>query len=160
MILLSGIISSCCSSGKMENPKPDHTVTIPGPKAIIYKTSSDYSKLVPVTLSEDKKTIESYPDISDVYYNGTYAYPTQLSNGYFLDNRGITRNVAFINLTYEAYSKLPKTPTALQLMEMIIDADPLTGMYSCGNKSAYKNIELELNSKIEANDFSTFTKIR
>jgi hypothetical protein len=77
-----------------------------------------------------------------------------------LDNRGINKNVAFLNLSYEAYSKLGTTPSPGQLMKMIADDDPLKIMYSCGIKSSYKNIEQELNSKIDAGDFSAFEKMK
>jgi hypothetical protein len=140
--------------------KTEQNVSITSPKAIIYQLKKDYSKLVPIILSDDKKSIESYPDIKDIYFGGVLAYPTQLHNGYWMDNRGINLNVAFISLTYEEYSKLKKTPLPEELMHMIIDRDPLVGMYSCGTRASYKNIESDLNSRIDANDFSTFTKLK
>jgi hypothetical protein len=160
VILISGMIAACCSSKKAETMKTDPKAFVAGPKAIIYQTKKDYSKLVPVILSDDKKAIVSYPDIKDVYYNGSLAYPTQLNNGYWLDNRGISANVAFINLTYEAYSKLTKTPSPDELMKMIIDTEPLSSMYSCELRSSYKDILNELNAKIDADDFSTFIKLK
>jgi len=160
MLMISAVISSCCSVKKAENAQTSEKTSIPGPKVIIYQTTKDYSMQVPIILSDDKKTLVSYPDIKDVYYNGILAYPTKLNKEYLLDNRGISKNVAFINLTYEEYSKLSKTPDAVQLMKMIIDKDPISKMYSCGVRSTYKEIEQELNSKIDAGDFSGFTKIK
>lgn len=160
VILISSVIASCCSFKKAENMKSDQKTFLPGPKAIIYQTKKDYSKLVPIILSADKKSIESYPDIKDVYFNGNLAYPTQLHKGYWLDNRGISINVAFISLTYEEYSKLPKTPLPEELMNMIIDAQPIVSMYSCGTRSLYRDIELEINTKIDADNFSSFIKIK
>ena len=154
------MITSCYTAKNPANAQNSQKVSIPGPKAIIYKTRKDYSKLVPVILSKDKMTLVSYPDIKDVYFNGILAMPTQLHKGFLLDNRGISKNVAFIKLTYEEYSKLAKTPDAGKLIEMIIDKDPLIRMYSCGIRSTYKNIEQELNSKIDAGDFSKFIKIK
>ena len=133
---------------------------MPGPKVIIYQTSADYSKLVPVILSADRKSLVSYPDVKDVYFNGTLAYPTPLNRGYLLDNRGINKDVAFLKVTYEEYSRLSKTPSPDELLKMVIATKPLKSMYQCGNRSAYKDIEKELNSKIDAGDFSTFTKIK
>lgn len=159
-LLISAVISSCCTAKKAVSPITNPAVSIPGPKAVIYQTKKDYSKFVPVILSDDKKSLVSYPDIIDVFYNGKLAYPTPLHNGYLLDNRGIGKNVAFINLTYDEYSKLAKTPTADQLMDMIIDKDPLTKMYSGKLKASYIDIEQELNAIIDKGDFSNFVKIK
>lgn len=159
-LLMICITSSCCTMKKKESEKTGQAAFVSGPKAVIYQTSKDYSQLVPVQLSDDKKTIESYPDVKDVYYNGILAYPSQLHNGYWLDNRGINKNVAFIKLTYEEYSKLSKTPSSEELMDMIIDDQPLISMYNCGNRSSYKEIETELNRKIDSGDFSGFKKIK
>jgi hypothetical protein len=160
ILIISGIFTACCSAKKAEKSKSTANVSIPGPKAIIYETTSDYSKLVPVTLSDDGKSIVSYPDVKDVFYNGELAYPTLLSKGFLLDNRGIDANVAFINLTYEDYSKLPVTPSPAELMNRIVDKKPLKSMYSCGVRSSYKNIVQELNAKIDAGDLSAFTKLK
>ncbi len=160
-LLLSGILLSyCCSPRKATNNTVNTAVSIPGPKVIIYKTTNDYSKLVPVILSDDKKTLVSYPDIRDVYFNGNLAYPTRLHDGYWLDNRGIDKNVAFINMTYEEYSKLKATPSPAELMAMIIDPQPLSIMYNCGSRALYNNIEQEINIKIDKGDFSSFVRLK
>ncbi|MFZ4547772.1 MAG: hypothetical protein ACOYN4_10070 [Bacteroidales bacterium] len=160
LILLFSLLMSCMSTQKTETANNKPKSNIPGPKAIIYQTSKDYSKLVPVMLTEDKKSIESYPDIKDVFYDGKLAHPVELKNGYFLDNRGIGKNVAFISITYEEYSKLPRTPNSIELWNLIIDKDPIKTMYNCGLRSSFGNIADELNSKIISDDFSTFTKIK
>ncbi len=160
ILLLSSMILSCISMKKPEPTDRKPFANIPGPKAIIYQTTKDYSKNVPIMLSEDKKTIESYPDIKDVFYDGKLAFPTLLATGYLLDNRGIGINVAFIAMTYEEYSKLPKTPNTDELWKQIIDKDPIKTMYSCGLRSSYGNAVDELNSKIISGDFSTFIKIK
>ena len=160
LILIGGILTSCFTAKKAENTHPNTAVGIPGPKVIIYKTTKDYSRLVPVLLSDDKKSIVSYPDIKDVYYKGMLAYPTQLNDGFLLDNRGISGNVAFLSLTYDEYSKLTVTPAPGELMKMIIDKQPITIMYNCGLRSSFGEVEKELNMKIDALDFSSFTKIR
>ncbi|MBN1339497.1 MAG: hypothetical protein JXA03_09245 [Bacteroidales bacterium] len=142
--------------------KEDSVVRVaqPGPPVIIYKTKNNYYDKVPVILSEDKESIASYPDIRDVYRNGQYSYPTRLNDGFLLDNRGIDRNVAFLKLTYGEYSKLEKTPSGSELMEMILDPDPLTEMYHCGSRSKYKDVEGDLNGRIDAGDFTGFEKVR
>ncbi|MEZ5198883.1 MAG: hypothetical protein R2764_21650 [Bacteroidales bacterium] len=90
-----------------------------GPPAIIYKTLKDYYDKVPVSLSEDKTEVVSYPGIKDIYYKGEFAYPTQLHDGFLLDNRGIDINTAFLNLTYEDYSKLKSTPSKEELSKWL-----------------------------------------
>ena len=114
------------------------SVAIAGPRCIVYKTKADYSQLVPVILSFDKSKVVSYPDVKDIYYNGKLAYPTQLIDGYLLDNRGIGSEVAFLKLNYEEYSRLIVTPHAEDLLKMIIDKDPLTEMYECGHIHTFR----------------------
>ena len=121
----------------------------PGPHALVYKTKGDYDNLVPVVLSDDKKTIISYPHPNDLRTNGVLAVPTLLKNNYRLDNRGIGKNVAFLKLTYEEYSKLDSAPALNKMYELIIDQDPLSELYDCGNKLKYKDIVTELNVAIE-----------
>jgi hypothetical protein len=122
-----------------------------GPQTFIYKTKQDYNKYVPVTLSDDKSEIVSYPHPKDVFYNGELAYPTELKDGYLLDNRGINGNVAFLDITYEDYSKLEKTPSSEELLSMILDKSPLAEMYNCGNRFTFKNGIADLNKLIKNN---------
>ena len=63
-------------------------------RVVIYKTAKDYRNNVPVTLSDDKTTIVSYPHPTDLVLGEGLALPASLHNGYLLDNRGINRNVA------------------------------------------------------------------
>jgi hypothetical protein len=118
------------------------------PAVVIYKTKADYSKLVPVTLSDDRSQIVSYPHPSDVKIGERYAYPTALNKGYLLDNRGIGKTVAFLKLTYAEYAALPEAPSLADMDKMIVDKDPLTELYDCGSSSKYTNIEKELNAII------------
>jgi hypothetical protein len=122
-----------------------------GPQTVIYKTKKDYKKFVPITLSDDKSKITSYPHPKDIFYKGELAYPTELKNGYLLDNRGINNNVAFLNITYEDYSKLEKVPLLEELYKMILDKDPLSEIYNCGNRYTFKNEISDLNKLIENN---------
>ncbi len=158
LTLFMAMISSC-SSPKKEMKHSIQTVGVAGPRVIIYQTKKDYSKFVPINLSADKKSIVSYPDIKDVFFKEELAYPTPLHKGFLLDNRGIDRHVAFLKLTYSEYSKLQKTPNVTELMNMILDTDPITEMYSCGLRSSYQNITDELNAKIDKGDFGSFVKL-
>jgi hypothetical protein len=122
-----------------------------GPQTIIYKTNNDLKNFVPVTLSYDKSKIVSYPHPKDIYYKGELSYPIELKDGYLLDNRGININVAFLNVTYEEYCKLEKIPFLDELYNMILDKDPLTEIYNCGNRYTFKNEISNLNRLIENN---------
>ena len=113
------------------------------PPIVVYKMTKNYSKNVAVTLSEDKKTIVSYPARTDV---SERSYPTALNKGYWLDNRGISPNTAFLSITYEEYAKLKKTPSLEELYSMIIDKNPIKRMYICGRGTA---VVSELNALIK-----------
>ncbi len=108
---------------------------------IIYKTNADFYNNVPVMLNDAKTDIVSYPDIVDVFYNGRLAYPTRLEDGYLLDNRGVSKNTAFLKYTYEEYSKLAATPTKEELLKMIVNKNPLTELYNC-KKISKNNIQM------------------
>jgi len=117
--------------------------------AIVYKTTKDYFSFVPVILSADKKEIVSYPAPTDVYYMGKLAYPVALKNGYYLDNRGINKYVAFTNYTYEEYAALKSAPSKDELIKRIIDKNPLLEIIYCGPRGNYKNEIVDLNRLID-----------
>ena len=131
-------------------------VAVASPRVIIYKMKKDYSQNVPVILSADKKTIVSYPHPRDVYTNGKLAFPTPLKDGYWLDNRGIGENVAFLSYTYEEYAALSEAPDLSLLYKKIIDKDPITEMWNCGRRHNYHDLindlnEIIVNNKMEGN---------
>jgi hypothetical protein len=128
--------------------------------AIVYKTKADYSKYVPVTLSADKTQIVAYPAPKDVYYNGKLAYPTALENGYWLDNRGIGPNTAFLRVTYDEYSKWPQVPKLSELYLLIIDKDPFTEIYKLGSRSRFKNPVADINKVIKKGGLKKFEKVK
>ena len=86
---------------KRKPARPPRTVASSAP-ALLYKTKGDYADLVPVTLSEDRLSIVAYPAPSDLA--GHLPRPTALAQGYWLDNRGIGPNTAFLKLTYADYA--------------------------------------------------------
>ena len=144
---LPGVLLLSCTRHAAQIKKP---VTITGPRCLVYKTKNDYRQYVPVILSADKTKIVSYPGIGDIYYKAELAYPTLLENGYLLDNRGIGPDVAFLSLTYEGYSKLKAAPGAAELMDMILDNDPLLELYDCGDRSQYPDPVEMLNKLIRS----------
>jgi hypothetical protein len=109
--------------------------SFPAPKLYIYKTKKDYYNQVPISLSEDKKSIVSFPHPNDLLIDGKLAYPVKLPEGYYLDVKGIDVNVAFLKINYVDYSNLPAPPTIEQLKELIEDADPLLELWDCGLKT-------------------------
>jgi hypothetical protein len=161
IIIISILIMNSCSSVKnnkiaMKAKETDKDKVIlnfkAGPPTIIYKTKKDYNKFVPVILSEDKSKIVSYPHPTDILVNDKFSYPTQLEKGYLLDNRGINKNAAFLNMTYEEYSKLETAPLLEKLFSMIVDNDPLIEIYNCGNRYTFKNEISDLNKLINNNE--------
>lgn len=136
-LILFWMVNSCKTS--IENRTIENRVSninntnkpqmIAHPPIIIYKTTKDYFYNVPVCLSADKTMIFSYPDISDVFYQGELVYPTKLAGGFLLDNRGIDANSVFLKYTYEEYCKLSATPSPEMLFNMIIDKDPFSEIY-------------------------------
>lgn len=133
---------------------------IPGPKVIIYQTKADYSQNVPVLLSDDKKSIASYPHPHDLIVDGKLVTPTLLHNNFQLDNRGINKNVAFLKYTYEDYSKLQNPPSPEELYGMILDKKPLKKMYIC-KKCIKSQTDIQwLNNLIDSGNFSEFNKIK
>ena len=131
-----------------------------GPATIVYKTKENYNNKVPVILSDDKTRIVSYPSLKDIFYNGTLAYPTQLEQGYLLDNRGIGKNVAFLNITYEEYSILSEVPALQNMYAMIIEKDPLLQMCNCGNRYKYNNVVSDMNRLIRDKKLNKCQKIK
>ena len=154
---------SCTHTMTSQSSTPglsDKVQNVSSPLCIIYKTRSDYSQNVPVALNEKKSALTSYPDVKDLYFKGKLAYPTQLANGFLLDNRGIGTNVAFLDYTYEEYQKLQHTPSADQLMKKILDNDPITEMYQCGSRSQFQDIEHDLNKMIQSGNLNSCKKIK
>jgi hypothetical protein len=58
--------------------------------------------------------------------------------------------VAFLDYTYEEYSRLTETPTASELMEHIADISPLLTWRYMGRRSDYTDIVAQINEKLKA----------
>lgn len=159
-VLLISCKSTTDSTSSDKEKKETMAQTKSGPPVIIYKTTGKYYNKVPVGLSEDKTKVVSYPDPKDVFHRGTFSYPTMLENGYFLDNRGVDENSAFLELTYEEYSKLEKAPSSEELFNDILDNDPFTEMYHCGSRFDYRDLEKELNDLISEGNLNSMKKLK
>jgi hypothetical protein len=154
MILLfsSIFLFSCKGSKSVTGNIPDNTNDIistkniqASPPAIVYKTVANYNNHVPVIMNEERTEILSYPDPSDV---GDFSLPTLLTDGYLLDNRGISEGVAFLTYTYEEYGQLSRAPALAELKSKILDKYPLLELIYCGNRYTYTNPVEELNALI------------
>ena len=119
------------------------------PSTVVYKTTRDFSDCVPVTMDARHEHIVSYPAPSDLYYKGQLAKPVALAEGYWLDNRGISEHVAFLDYTYEEYSRLSEAPGLEVLESKILERYPLTEMYVCGKRNSYTHEVEELNRLIK-----------
>ena len=117
---------------------------------VVYKTKKDYQHKVPVILSDDKKTIVSYPAPGDFKNGGANQQPVALHKGYMLDKRGINKNVAFLKMTYEQYAALTAPPSVEELYKMIIDKNPLTDICDCGPRKDNPDAVNKLNAIIDA----------
>lgn len=134
--------------------RKDMIVGEASPAVFVYKMRKNYSNLVPVVMNPEKTSIVSFPDPSDIFYKGELALPTQLADGYWLDNRGINENAVFISYTYEEYSQLEEVPGVDELMKCIVDLNPIVEWYHCGYRADYTDIVTELNEKIKEGKLS------
>jgi len=156
MIVGLGALSGCGSTKKpvllvqspMENPTLSSGIKS-SPSTLVYKTRGDYFQRVPVTMNAAKDRILAYPDPVDVRLGDRLAVPTRLAKGYLLDNRGIGPNTAFLTYTYQNYAALSKVPSLSQLMDSLLDRNPLTELWDCGPRTLYKKEEDELNALME-----------
>lgn len=96
-IIMAISICACCNYKDESYLRIDYSSA--SPNVIVYNIKADYFDKVPITLSEDKKSILSYPDPKDLIVDGVYFLPTKLEKGYLLDNRGISINTVFLNIT-------------------------------------------------------------
>ncbi len=146
-----------CSAQKQAKPLKSKRMTQP---TLVYKTKQNYDTLVPVLLSDDKAEIVVYPAPTDVYYAGKLALPTPLKNGYLLDNRGIGVNVAFLKISYQAYSQLTQAPSLAELQALIIDKDPLLELYDCGSRKKFKKPVSELSRAIVRGKLKDYRRLK
>jgi hypothetical protein len=156
-ILITLTISATGISCNMQKPgikfSNNNQSMVSSPPVVVYKTRENYFDKVPVTLSADGKTIVAYPAQNDLMREGKFSYPTQLNDGYLLDNRGITPNTAFLRFSYEDYYNMDNVPNAQRLMNYILDAKPFTEFYEVGSKGDYDDAANEINQMISEKKF-------
>jgi hypothetical protein len=128
------------------------------PNLLLYKTKFDCSNLVPVVMSADKKEIVSYPDPKDLLINGTLQKPIALHGGYWLDRRGINRNVVFLNISYEEYVQQKGTLPVSDMLNKIVDKDPLIELYDCGRNVLNQELITSINRWIDEQELGQHCK--
>jgi hypothetical protein len=156
------VLSVACQSNKKASSEsrvlfqPQFT---PGPPAIVYKTKKDYSKYVPVELSEDGKSIVSYLSREDVLSDSIgNLMPTQLDASYYLDNRGISARTVYLKMTLQEYAQLDSALSLQSMYGMIIDKSPFESFCHCGNKAAFDSIVPQLNAIIAKDSLKQLCK--
>ncbi len=141
--LLVLVLAACCGrkqqSASSSVPLPAATTG----QVLVYRAAPEHRDRVPVMLSDDG-AITSFPDPRDVQTPDGPPLPSDLGKGYWLDNRGIAPNVAFLRLTYAEYGALEVPPSLAELEAAIVDRDPLLELCDCGKRSAYADVVGEL----------------
>ena len=159
LIVCIGCTTTKRMSQTSDTKQPESVSGLGAEKPIlVYKTKANYNNLVPVILSDDKTEIISYPHPDDIKTGNKYSIPVILHNGYLLDQRGIGKNVAFLNITYEEYAKLKEIPTIKDLYHLIVDKDPLIELCNCGSKNAFSDPVNQLNELIDSNKIRIICK--
>jgi hypothetical protein len=131
----------------------------PGPPTIVFKMKEDYSLLVPINLTENHNDIASYPDPKDILKAENLSKPTALSEGYWLDNRGLGPNAVYLDYTLEVYSQLESLPARDSLLRHIKEKYPFIEMCDCGNRKAYtENVVEQLNYWISTGKLKAMCK--
>lgn len=154
-------IAASCSMFQSKRIKDlQEKVNYAGPPTFVYKTKKDYYYNVPVTLSADRKKIESFPAPADLMADGKYLYPEKMHKGYLLDRKGIGLNVAFLSYTYEEYARLNEAPAPEVLFSKIVDNDPLEELYNLGSRYQFDNLPDTVNKIIDAGDLKIFKKLK
>lgn len=113
-------------------PSPSRTPASAMAHVKIYRMSGDYANLVPVTLNEAGTQLTSYPDPKDIRPTSK---PEYLTDGWYLDHRGVSYNTAFTSYTYDEYRKLPKVPTQAELMSRIVARKAVIEIRDLGTES-------------------------
>ena len=151
------LISACCSrknpTVQVDKPKWSNAL----PSIVIYKTKANYSMLVPIGLSADKKEIVSYPDPKDVKNDSGFYYPTALNDGYWMDNIGVGVNTGYLGMSLKEYSQLNEPLSLETMIKLIVDPNPFSEMWNCGARGSVVNIE-DLNNWITNKKLAAYCK--
>jgi len=138
LLLIFMVLFSCCERNKALTTDGENALK----PVVIYKTTKDYSENIPIVMDEAKEKIIAYPATTDVSNNKR---PTQLANGFLLDNFGIQKNTVYTSYTIEEYRNLGKQPDLKTLGIKIVDKNPFVEMYQYkGNISTVEMLNQEI----------------
>jgi hypothetical protein len=147
------LIAGCAGSKMAEDASK---VSYAGPPVIVYKTVEDYSGYVAVMMNEEKTEIVSYPAPSDIRNQTNMGKPVKLDKGYLLDNRGISTNTVFLDISLTDYAMLQQPPSLEEMQRMIKRKEPFSEMYNLGVRGRFKDEVKEINRIIRANTLSSY----
>lgn len=91
------------------------------PMARIYQMNGDWSDLVPVGMRGSE--LVSFPAPGDL---SASSRPIRLTDGYWLDSRGVGAGTAFTRYTYDQYMTLPAPPDKQTLISAIVPGARVT----------------------------------
>jgi len=149
LLLIIVFLYSCRARGEMPLAAFVHHADIihfrPDSPLVIYKTRADYSQFVPVRMNANRTEIIKAPHPSEFIHQGRLSLPVAINQGYWIDNIGISPDVAYLRFTIENYSKLDEPLPVEIMLRYILDAYPLLEMYQCGYRYEYRDIFSEVN---------------
>ena len=114
------MLTSCHSKQSAPEPAvqaPAPPVAAYMPKAVVYQTSVPCPDNVAVGLNGSRTAIVNYPAPSDV---SDQSVPIALTDGWWLDRRGVGSGSGFLNISYSSYAALPKPLSVDEMMSMLI----------------------------------------
>lgn len=142
------LLVACCSNKKQ--PVKNVDLVFATPDVVVYKTTNDYTNNIAVIMDAERTRIVRYSAPVDLRRGNEYVRPIQLENGYLLDCYGITKNVVYLDYTFEQYANFQQPPSLEEMMMHIIDKNPLVELWNCGKSSQYKTLE-DINAIVQSN---------
>ena len=94
------------------------------PNATAFRMNGNYADNVAITVNSNGE-VTYFPAPSDIT---AASRPTDLGNGWWLNNQGISQNSVFTTFTFEEYSKLASAPSIEQLKAAVIPGSEVTAM--------------------------------
>lgn len=91
--------------------------------------------------------IGQYTDPKDVRDDSSFYFPIALINGHWMDNIGVGINTAYLGMSLKEYLQLKEPSSLAEMMVMLVDANPFTEMWNCGNRGSVSVDELNIDIK-------------
>lgn len=114
------VIQGHIDAGEVERPIGGSVNALP--MAHIYRMNGDYAGNVPIQMDAQGQII-SFPAPGDLSENSK---PIKLSDGWWLDRRGVGLHSVFTSYTYAEYMALPSAPSLAELKAHIIPGSGIT----------------------------------